>query len=275
MNTAADTIDSDRVGALAALLDRDAPDAGRLLPAMWQVAFFLPRPAQHELAPDGHPRNGFPAPPRPQMRRMFAGGRLDLNPGLRIGEPSTAATEVVGVRETTGRNGSLTFMTVRTEVSQGTEVRLVDERDIVYLPPSGESPIVDSGVLPSVRTLDSALRDYDLAREVLVDETLLFRFSALTYNAHRIHYDYRYATQVEGYPGLVVHGPLQALLMAEAASAVRDDRSLRTLSYQLVAPLFIGQGLHLAARKTPTGAHVEVLDSAGRTTARADAAVEL
>ena len=262
-------IRSDLVGALAALLDREgaAPNDGDPLPPMWQIVFFLPRPAQRELGPDGHPTKGFPTPPRPGMRRMFAGGRLRLTPGLTVGSVVDTHSQVLATKEKTGASGPMTLMTTRADVTSAGRVVLSEERDIIYLPgrPPGE-PVAAAGAPPG--SVEAAAEG-ELVRQHHVDPTLLFRFSALTYNAHRIHYDRDYARQVEGYPGLVVHGPLQALLMAEVGAELLGAPEGLAMSYRLTAPLFEDQGLVVRGRMVGSTAEVRLTDAVGRRTATA------
>ena len=156
----------------------DVPDDGHV-PELWHWLYLLDRPPSRLLGLDGHPTSGIPAPPGPGMRRMFASGRVDTLDRLRIGEPARRTTRVVGETEKQGRSGPLRFVTVRHVISQCTRVAIVEEQVIVYRTP-GEALEPEPGQgLPTRRpmlTLD-------------VDQRLLFRFSALTYNAHRIHYD--------------------------------------------------------------------------------------
>ena len=268
---ASDCLDLERVHAIAGLLDRPTQDlvAGAPLPLMWHVCFLLPRVATADLGPDGHPLLSFPNPPATGLRRMFAGGRVRVGE-LPIGAEVTATTRVTGAKEREGRTGPMHFRTTLTTVSiDGSEV-LTDRRDIVYLTAA-----------PATSLFDKYLRDRlpaegDAAayvRSVSVDPVLLFRFSALTYNAHRIHYDRTYARDVEGHPGLVVHGPLQALLMAEAGSALLGLSTGITMDYRLVAPLYEHQGLHVVGNLNGPIAQVRVLDGSGRETARASIGV--
>lgn len=216
--------------ALAAVLDIDPPVNG-LLPPLWHWLYLLPRPRTADLSPDGHPSTGIPAPPGPGRRRMFAGGRITPHRPLRLGVPATKLTEVVDVREKQGRSGPLTFATVRITISQAEQPAIVEEQDIVYRAPGGS-------------TIPAAAADSEPAQEswpgprleLPVDEALLFRFSALTFNAHRIHYDRDWAAH-EGYSGLVVHGPLQAILMAELLRREDVELTGRTFAHRLVAPL--------------------------------------
>lgn len=262
-----DRIDVDRVAALAGLLDvDDVPDVGETLPALWHVGFFLARPRQRDLGTDGHPRTQEGVATAPAVRRRFAGGRAWMRPGLTVGFDHVARTDVVRTRSTTGRSGTLDFVTSRTEITAGGRPVLVEERDIVYLTGSaaaGRAPGERTGPRPTCPPPVG-----DPVRRVAVDPVLLFRFSALTFNAHRIHYDAPYAREVESYPGLVVHGPLQALLMADAGRALLEKGPL-DISYQLVAPLCAGQGLTVHAL---TGAHdvrLTITDDTGRATATA------
>ena len=216
--------------------------------------YLLDRPPQDALGPDGHQaRGGMPVPPGPGLRRMFAGGRVWRHGELRIGSEATRRTWQASSARKQGRSGPLLFVTVRTEVSQGGQVVITEEQDLVYREPGADSP-ARSG--PSVA---AAGRD----RSVTVDPVLLFRFSALTYNAHRIHYDREYA-RGEGYPGLVVHGPLQALLMAELA---RRGPFGSEYSYRLVAPLYEDQGMIVSAAPDGNAVRVSCRDAADRVTA--------
>jgi 3-methylfumaryl-CoA hydratase len=264
--------------ALAGLLGVPAPDlaGGEGLPLLWHWVYLLERPAQATLGSDGHPgTGGIPAPPAPGRRRMFAGGRVRAAAPLRAGESATRRSFVSDSTDKRGRSGLLTFVTVTHEISQRGQVVIVDEQDIVYRDaagpgspelPAARPPDVDAGLdgcaaLPPIDEHDW---------QVLIDPVLLFRFSALTYNGHRIHYDRDYARHVEGYPGLVVHGPLQGLIMAEACRRRTGllARGLRAFDYRLVAPLFDQQGLVASWIAAGHGSvETRVRDLAGRTTA--------
>jgi 3-methylfumaryl-CoA hydratase len=236
--------------ALAGLLG--VPAADEELPLLWHWVYLLDRPPQDALGPDGHQaRGGMPVPPGPGLRRMFAGGRVWRHGVLRIGSEATRRTWQASSARKQGRSGPLVFVTVRTEVSQGSQVVITEEQDLVYREPGADNP-ARSG--PSVA---AAGRD----RSVTVDPVLLFRFSALTYNAHRIHYDREYA-RGEGYPGLVVHGPLQALLMAGQARPVGSE-----YSYRLVAPLYEDQGMIVSAALDGDAVRVSCRDTTDRVTA--------
>jgi 3-methylfumaryl-CoA hydratase len=234
--------------ALGALLGVHVPDLahGEGLPLLWHWVYLLDRPAQADLGPDGHPQSGtIAAFPRLGRHRMWAGGRVLTNGRLRCGELATRRSRILCVQEKRGRFGPLTFITIERQTLQRGRVVVDEQQDIVYrdgAPPGGPRPD------PAA---ESPARPADGEWAIEVSPTLLFRFSALTYNAHRVHYDRDYATQVEGYPGLLTHGPLQALAMAEAARAVRyrgDQHDGRLhFGYRLTAPLFDDQGMIVSA----------------------------
>ena len=256
--------------ALSALLGVAPPDleGDERLPLLWHWLYTLERPAQADLGPDGHPiRGAVPAPPGPGRRRMFAGGRVRSLGPLRCGVPATRRTQVLSTQEKRGRSGPLTFVTVGQEIIQAGRVVVDERQDIVYRDMVTEdTPEAASEAEPTA--IEQSPADDEWSIEVT--PTLLFRFSALTYNAHRIHYDRDYAREAEGYPGLVTHGPLQALAMAEAARA-RGTTTVDglTLDYRIVAPLFDHQGLIVRATPEQGQVRAGVRDISGRQTAHA------
>jgi 3-methylfumaryl-CoA hydratase len=248
--------------ALGALLAVPVPDLarGEGLPLLWHWVYLLDRPAQADLGADGHPVRGtVAASPGLGRRRMWAGGRVRTSGPLRCGEPATKRSRMLSVTEKQGRSGPLTFITLEHQILQRDRVVVDEQQDIVYR--DAASPA------PQPATQDSEPADGGWAIEV--SPTLLFRFSALTYNAHRIHYDRDYATRVEGYPGLVAHGPLQALAMAEAARARGRRRGEESVSfgYRLTAPLFDHQGMVVSVAKEQDALVTAVRDLRGRQTA--------
>ncbi|WP_318531884.1 FAS1-like dehydratase domain-containing protein [Amycolatopsis eburnea] len=237
--------------ALAALLGVPLPEDG-VLPLLWHWVYLLDRPAQADLGPDGHPvREG-----TPPGRRMWAGGRVRTTGELRWGEEATRHSEVLATREKQGRSGPLTFVTVAHRIHQAGRLVVDEEQDLVYRASGGETYPAGGPEVPP--------EPGEWALDVT--PTLLFRFSALTYNAHRIHYDRDYCRDVEGYPGLLTHGPLQALAMAEAARA-RGAAGPLAFEYRLVAPLFDFQGLIASARPDAGAMTTAVRDRSGRRTA--------
>lgn len=241
--------------ALANLIDTEVPS--RTLPPLWHWIYLLERRPHRDLGPDGHPTVGIPAPPGPGRRRMFAGGRVSTYGGLRIGEEATRVTRVVASQEKQGRTGRLTFVTVRHEISQRGEVLVVDENDIVYRAAGSGSLPPTTGETPS---------DRSARLDIAVDEAFLFRFSALTYNAHRIHYDHHWVRQ-EGYDDLVVHGPLQALMMGELHRRAGAGLVGRTFDYRLVAPMVGPQTFSVLAAEDGLACGAEVRDARGVVTA--------
>ena len=226
--------------ALHDLLDRDEPRpvAGDRLPILWHWLAFLPSCSQAQLGADGHPRTGAFLPPAEGRQRMYAGGKVTSDGPLWIGEPLTRTSEVTDVTEKQGRSGSLTFVTVNHAIA-GERGALCDRSDIVYKAPRPFTAQPRPG---------QDVSEWHWERIVEVDSRLLFRFSALTYNAHRIHYDREYATNVEGYPGLVVHGPLQAILLADAVRRICPGRAVASFDFRSTAPAFDTHPLQLRAR---------------------------
>jgi hydroxyacyl-ACP dehydratase HTD2-like protein with hotdog domain len=254
--------------ALSAVLDLPEPVAnvGDPLPPLWQWLYFLHWPAQHELGADGHMRDGRFLPPIPDRQRMFAGGRCEIIEPLLLGERAERISSLASVTPKHGSTGELVFVTQRLEFQQRGRTCVVEEQDIVYR--SGRS----SGLHP--RTIDeSATPQSDAPWQLRLhpDPTLLFRISALTANAHRIHYDTPYAREEEGYPGLVVHGPLLALLMLELARRSAPDRAVRLLAYRLRSPVFVGE--HLLAYGTPNDGGANLRIATQRDTRHATAEV--
>ncbi|WP_236796220.1 hypothetical protein [Amycolatopsis sp. GM8] len=244
--TSADELPPGPAAALAAVFDQAPP--GGALPPLWHWLYFLDWPPQRELGDDGHPRDGHFLPPIPARRRMFAGGRLDVRRPLTPGTPAERVSSLGEVAVKQGSTGEMLFVTVRHEISQDSSLCVVEEQDIVYR--SGEDER-RGGMLSS--TVDEVPEsDAELQLAARPDSRLLFRFSALTANAHRIHYDEPYTRDVEGYPGLVVHGPLLVLLMLELVR----DKEVRSLSYRLRRPVFAGE--HLRALGDPAGGGVSL-----------------
>ncbi|MBB4689289.1 FAS1-like dehydratase domain-containing protein [Amycolatopsis jiangsuensis] len=247
--------------ALARLLGVPPPNLDTDgLPLLWHWVYLLDRPLQADLGPDGHPVRGVvPAPPAPGRRRMAAGGRVTRTGPLVVGRAATRRTEIVSTTDKTGRSGPLTFVVVRHTLSQDDGVKVIEEQDIVYRDAAPAATPAGSATAATPVPLEADERAFP------VDPTVLFRFSALTYNAHRIHYDRDYAHDVEGYPGLVVHGPLQALVMAEAVRAT--GATATAIDYRVVAPLLHHQGLVVRSPATGSSRRVSVRDHGGRVTA--------
>jgi 3-methylfumaryl-CoA hydratase len=231
----ADVIAARRVRELAASLDIEESFAdGDALPVLWHWLFFQDWPKGNELGADGHPRDGVFVPPIPNRRRMFAGGRLTIVAPLLIGEAATRHAQVTKTSVKHGRSGDLLFVTVRSEYRQRDREVLVEEQDLVYRSDDGSATPFSRPSEPlGPQTTPWVSHPH-------VDSALLFRFSSLTANAHRIHYDEPYATGVEGFPGLVVHGPLLAVYLAELACCNGPTTGLSVFEFQLRRPVFVG-----------------------------------
>jgi 3-methylfumaryl-CoA hydratase len=228
--TQTDTIEPRPVTLLSATLDRDdpPPSAGDMLPPLWHWLFFLPVYRHSEAGPDGHARRGGFLPPVPLPRRMWAGSRLEWMRPLRIGDSVTRVSRIVSITNKHGASGELVFVVVRHELSTTAELALVEEHDIVYR----DLAAPGAGAMP--RAPEAAR----WTRRIVPDDVLLFRYSALTFNSHRIHYDRRYATEVEGYPGLVVHGPLLATLLTDLLRRHGAGETLSRFEFRARRPLF-------------------------------------
>lgn len=227
--TVHDALTEAPVRMLRATLDLPADAAIGELPPLWHWLYFLPSARQSELGVDGHPRRGGFLPPVPLPRRMWAGGQLEFYSPLRVGDEVRRTSTIDDVKLKAGRTGQLCFVRVRHEISNSQGLALREFHDIVYRPhPVANAPEPAYEVAPpSV-----------LARRVVPDDVLLFRYSALTFNGHRIHYDRRYVTEVEGYPGLVVHGPLLATLLAGLAGRQFVGRTAKTFAFRALKPVF-------------------------------------
>jgi 3-methylfumaryl-CoA hydratase len=215
--------------ALAATLDRaDHFGPGAALPPLWHWAYFWPAAPQSQLGPDGHPARGGFLPPVPLPRRMFAGARLAFHQPLRVGETVTRRSEIASVDVKEGRSGTLVFVLLKHQLSGAHGLALEEEHDIVYRGVSGAA----------VAKAEPAPTAPQWRREIRPDPVLLFRYSALTFNGHRIHYDRTYVTEVENYPGLIVHGPLIATLLLDLVRRSLPEARLARYAYRAMSPLF-------------------------------------
>lgn len=219
------------VAALSATLDRDDPPPreGDPLPPLWHWLYFLPVAQQSTLGPDGHPVRGGFLPPVPLPRRMWAGGRSTFHQPLHVDEEINRVSTVQDVTIKQGRSGALCFVLVRHEIFGERGRAVVEEQDIVFREAAVPG---EPQAAPRQARADDTWR-----REIAPVEPLLFRFSALTFNSHRIHYDRRYVTEVEGYPGLVVQGPLIATLLIDLLRR-SNTQSLASFRFRAISPLF-------------------------------------
>ena len=261
---AQDIVTARQARQLAATLDVSGPFAdGDPLPALWHWMGWTPETPMAELGPDGHPAKGGFLPPVPLERRMWAGGRLEFLAPLRIGETLHRRSEILNVAEKTGSTGSMVFVTVRHEVTGQEGLAIREEQDIVYI------AMPDRFTLPPPVPAPPAAWRQDVA----MDTVRLFRFSALTFNAHRIHFDLPYATAVEKYPGLVVHGPMQAMLLMQAARDRSGGNVPRGYRFRGVRPLFHFDALSLQGEGLAEGAEaLATVNGEGLVCMRADIA---
>lgn len=261
-----ETLDPAPVAALTALLDTGAPPVtlGDPLPPLWHWVA-LPRwPASSALGADGHPRRGDFLPPLPALpRRMFAGGEIVWYRDLRVGTEVVRESVVDSVEHKDGRSGRFAVVRIATTLSQpGGGVVLTERQDLIYRPAAAApdpASLPDPGPPASMWPAGPPLVAEERGWRFRTDPTLLMRFSAATANPHRIHYDWPYATRVEGYPGLVVHGPLATLVLAETLRLTAPGRKVSALRHRNHAPLFCGADTHVAVEADPAS------DSAGAT----------
>jgi len=252
--TVQDTVTAAPVRMLRATLDLPPEDVAEL-PPLWHWLYFLPSARQSELGPDGHPRRGGFLPPVPLPRRMWAGGQLEFFSPLQVGDAIRRVSTIDDVKFKSGRTGELCFVRVRHEVSSPRGLALREFHDIVYRPDP-----VPGAAEPAYEEAPASV----MADRVVPDDTLLFRYSALTFNGHRIHYDRRYVTQVEGYPGLVVHGPLMATLLAGFGQRQFSGRAPAAFSFRAMKPVFDLHPFEACGRPDgPDAAELWIRDHAG------------
>lgn len=231
--TKTDAMDPGNARRLAAALDRPAlaPAVGDPVPSLWHWLHFLPDTPRSGLGEDGHARLGGFLPPVDGARRMWAGSRVEIVETPVYGEPAVQTSTIDKITEKTGRSGRLVFVTVSHRVEQAARTRIVEQQDIVYRQPGPPLALPEPTVPPPTAP------DGAIAETIHPDPVLLFRFSALTFNGHRIHYDRPYAIEREGYPALVFHGPLTALLLAGLAER-ETGKPLAKFGFRGTAPLF-------------------------------------
>ncbi len=217
--------------ALAATLDRDEPFAeGAALPPLWHWVYFWSTTPASGVGADGHAKRGGFLPPVPLPRRMWAGGRLNFLAPLPVGRAADKVSRILDVSMKAGATGPLAFVTVEHRILSGGIECIVEEHDIVYRDQAAAGTPAPKG--------KPAPTDAQWSRRIDPDPVLLFRYSALTFNGHRIHYDRSYVTGVEGYPGLIVHGPLIATLLMDLVRRELPQRGVKAFSFRAVSPLF-------------------------------------
>jgi 3-methylfumaryl-CoA hydratase len=263
---ASDLVTAQLVKGLRATLFHEIgePKAGDAAP--FTVHWCLAQPVfpMAELGPDGHPARGGFLPPVPLPRRMWAGGELEFLDPLRVGDEAKRTSRIADVTMKTGSTGTLCFVSVEHVVStpRGTAIR--ERQDIVYREMTSAQPAAPAK--PAAAPPAAKHRESHMA-----DPVLLFRYSALTFNGHRIHYDRDYVTKIEGYPGLILHGPLQAALLVEFAAKHHGAVPPKKFSYRGVQPLFEGSEFSINANDTAAGMELWTANSAGQPTMKGTA----
>jgi 3-methylfumaryl-CoA hydratase len=244
---ASDIVTAQLVKGLRAtlFLEIGEPKAGDAAPFTTHWCLAQPVVPASELGPDGHPARGGFLPPVPLPRRMWAGGELEFIDTLRVGDEMTLTSRIADVTMKTGSTGALCFVSVNHEITTSRGVAIRERQDIVYRDALAASPVPakPASAPPAAKHRESHM----------ADTVLLFRYSALIFNAHRIHYDRDYVTKVEGYPGLIFHGPLQAALLVEFAAKLHSGTVPKKFAYRGVQPLFEGSEFSVNANQTDSG----------------------
>jgi len=223
-----DMLDTRQARLMRSILPGPPLGPGAALPPLWHWLYFNEGAPLDALGRDGHPARGGFLPPVPLPRRMWAGGRLEFPGDLRVGEQAVRTSRILAVTEKTGASGPLCFVTVEHRFTVAGALRLREEHDIVYR--ADPAPGAPAPVPPA------APEGAGASETVTPSEVMLFRYSALTFNGHRIHYDRDYCREVEGYPGLVFHGPLTGTLLADLAA--RRLGPLARFSFRAISPLY-------------------------------------
>lgn len=263
---ASDTVTIQLVKALRAtlFLDIGAPKTGDAAPFTTHWCLAQPVAPMNEIGPDGHPARGGFLPPVPLPRRMWAGGQLEFLDTMRVGDDVTRTSKISDVTMKTGSTGVLCFVSVNHTIATPRGVAIRERQDIVYrdVPPVGDQKTQTASPAPP----KAQHRETHMA-----DPVLLFRYSALTFNGHRIHYDRDYVTKVEGYPGLIFHGPLQAALLVEFSARLKGGKMPKTFSYRGVQPLFDGAEFSVNANDGASEMAVWTANADGTPTMKATA----
>ncbi len=249
---------------LAATFDRDDADlaSGGRLPCGWTLLYFLDSPPTSRMGPDGRTTPGEFLPDTGLSRRMWAGGSFTFERDLVLGRPARQTVTMTGVERKKGRSGNLCFVTTEHRTAQDGEDAVIEVRHLVFRDALGAH-----GEARRVAPPQGAAWQ----RSVVADPVLLFRFSALTFNAHRIHYDVEYCRRVEAYPDLLVHGPMQALLLLDLAERTCPERRIRHFRYRGMAPLFAPHPFLVRGKpETGGGLALWIEDSSGGLTTSAE-----
>lgn len=225
---------------MAATLAKPTPPKGSPLPRLWHWMFFQPEQLENQLGQDGHPALGEFLPPIHGRNRMWAGGSIEFNHPLIIGEAASCLSTIESIKEKKGQTGALLFVNVRHDYRQHGKTLFVERQHLVYREPTPPKLTSEAPPHPQWQTT------------ITPSSTLLFRYSALTFNGHRIHYDYPYATKTEGYAHLVIHGPMMATLVLDTFCNAHPNKTIKTFNYRGIRPATLGTTLTIGGALNDT-----------------------
>ena len=237
-----DSMAPEQLQRFEAMLDRNPNDvqAGTVLPPCAHWIYFTPVDPHSEITEDGNAKKGDFLPPVELPTRMWAGGKIQFKKQLRAGMPADKKSTIIKIDEKEGSSGKLCFVTIRHQINVSGSAVIDEEQQIVYREAS------EQGVHP-IRTMPMDI-DYDWKKRKLIDSVMMFRFSALTFNSHKIHYDYKYATEQEGYPNLVVQAPLLLVLMMNEFKSKTDGKVIEEIEYKAAGPVFLGEEVTITSK---------------------------
>ena len=238
-----DVVNSRPVQMMQALLNQNDKNPN-VLPHLYHWFYFLPIVDGKEIAEDGHPQKGSFLPPIPFPKRMWAGGRLEFLNSIHINQEIRRESEILNIDFKQGKSGDMYFVTVKHSIYADNQLAIIEEHDIIYREVTSQvQPQVTTNQAPLSQSLEE--RHYSFKSHFPIDEVTLFRYSAITFNGHRIHYDRPYATQVEGYPGLIVHGPLLATLLLHTFKKENPNKEITRFEFRAVNPVFDFNGFYI------------------------------
>jgi 3-methylfumaryl-CoA hydratase len=248
----------ERARQMQLCLDRQSVlEDGDPLPLLWHWIYFTEPVRQSDLGADGHEKLGYFLPAIRYPRRMWAGGEVNFKAPLLLGQMAEKSSTIESINFKRGASGPLCFVNVRHRITQGGAQKLNEVQTIVFR---------DKATAPQS---EQAKSEGTSAGAVAIGRTQLFRYSALTFNAHRIHYDEKFAVEEEGYPGLIVHGPLLASLLADYGATLEPDKTLRQFTYRAVQPAFENEPFLVEGSRTDGGADLQIVKRKGGTAMRA------
>lgn len=240
-----DSLAPELVRRIAVTFGEPSPDVGEALPPLWHWAFFQDPVTEERLGEDGHPARGIFLPPVAGRNRMWAGGRLHFEAPLRVGIEAERRSTITAIQEKHGKTGALLFVTVQHDYVQRGRLCLSEEQDIVYREPS-----------PPKLSHPTALPALEWADSLCPSPVMLFRYSAVTFNGHRIHYDHPYVAEREGYPGLVVHGPMIATLLLDSFLKHHPELTPRRFAFRGLRPLIVGHEFQMGGHRAEGNQYV-------------------